>query len=82
MVMGEVSLCRVKELPPVVAGELRPALAVRDPAILFLAVGHFSRGTMRLTASQPRAAVACWWSATPGGRGGKPSQSRVGDTFP
>ena len=35
MVMGEVSLCRVKELPPTFAGEVRPALA-DDPAALFV----------------------------------------------
>jgi hypothetical protein len=34
MVMGEVSLCRVKELPPTFARELRPALAKGDPAVL------------------------------------------------
>jgi len=33
--MGEVSLCRVKELPPTFARELRPALANGDPAGLF-----------------------------------------------
>jgi hypothetical protein len=36
MVMGEVNLCRVKELPPIFAGELRPALA-DDSAALFVA---------------------------------------------
>ena len=36
MVMGEVNLCRVKELPPTFASELRPALA-DDPAALFVA---------------------------------------------
>ena len=34
MVMGEVCLCRVKELPPTFARELRPALAKGDPAVL------------------------------------------------
>jgi hypothetical protein len=34
MVMGEVSLCRVKELPPTFARELRPALTKGDPAVL------------------------------------------------
>ena len=36
MVMGEVNLCRVKELPPIFTGELRPALA-DDSAALFVA---------------------------------------------
>jgi hypothetical protein len=41
MVMGEVSLCRVEELPPTVARELRPALAKGDPAVLSGgSVGH------------------------------------------
>jgi hypothetical protein len=35
MVMDEVSLCRVEELPPTLARELRPALAKSDPAALF-----------------------------------------------
>jgi hypothetical protein len=35
MVMGEVSLCRVEELPPTFACELRPALTKGDPAVLF-----------------------------------------------
>ena len=34
MVMGEVSLCRIKELPPTVARKLRPALAKGNPAVL------------------------------------------------
>ena len=34
MVMGEVSLCRVEELPPTFTRELRPALAIGDPAVL------------------------------------------------
>ncbi len=34
MVMGEVSLCRIEELPPAVSRELRPALAKGDPAVL------------------------------------------------
>jgi hypothetical protein len=40
MVMGEVSLCRVKELPPTFARELRPALTKGDPAVLFVLSGH------------------------------------------
>ena len=40
MVMGEVSLCRVEELPPTFARELRPALAKSDPAVLFVLGGH------------------------------------------
>ena len=44
MVMGEVNLCRVKELPPTFAGELRPALA-NDPAALSVdRVPHESLG--------------------------------------
>jgi hypothetical protein len=42
MVMGEVSLCRVKELPPVVAGELRPALADESAALFVDRVPHES----------------------------------------
>jgi hypothetical protein len=42
MVMGEVSLCRVKELPPTFARELRPALAKGDPAVLSGSVRHES----------------------------------------
>jgi len=40
MVMGEVSLCRVEELPPTFARELRPALAKSDPAVLSILGGH------------------------------------------
>ena len=40
MVMGEVSLCRVEELPPSFARELRPALAKGDPAVLSYELGH------------------------------------------
>jgi len=40
MVMGEVSLCRFEELPPTFARELRPALAIGDPAVLFYEPGH------------------------------------------
>jgi hypothetical protein len=36
MVMGEVSLCRLEELPPIFARELRPALAKSDPAVLIV----------------------------------------------
>src|ERR1700742_940430 len=42
MVMGEVSLCRVEELPPTFACELRPALAKSDPAVLSVRVRHES----------------------------------------
>ncbi len=42
MVMGEVSLCRVKELPPTFARELRPALTKGDPAVLSGWVRHES----------------------------------------
>src|ERR1700749_3287144 len=42
MVMGEVSLCRVEELPPTFARELRPALAIGDPALLSVWVRHES----------------------------------------
>jgi len=42
MVMSEVSLCRIEELLFGSAHELRPALAVRDPAMLFLAESHIS----------------------------------------
>src|ERR1700753_4143365 len=42
MVMGEVSLCRVKELPPTFACELRPALTKGDPAVLSARVRHES----------------------------------------
>ena len=45
MVMGEVSLCRVKELPPTFARELRPALAKGDPAVLSAWVRHESVAT-------------------------------------
>jgi hypothetical protein len=34
--MGEVSLCRVEELPPGTATEYRPALAIGNPAVLFV----------------------------------------------
>ncbi len=36
MVMGEVNLCRVEELPPTFACKLRPALAKSDPAVLIV----------------------------------------------
>ena len=52
MVMGEVSLCRVKELPPTFARELRPALAKGDPAVLSGRVRHESCVT-----------AFGWWSA-------------------
>ena len=42
MVMSEVSLCRIEELLLGPARELRPALAIRDPAMLSLVEGHFS----------------------------------------
>ena len=45
MVMGEVSLCRVEELPPTLARELRPALAIGDPAALSIWVRHESFAT-------------------------------------
>jgi hypothetical protein len=45
MVMGEVSLCRVEELPPTFACELRPALAKSDPAVLSIRVRHESFAT-------------------------------------
>jgi hypothetical protein len=45
MVMGEVSLCRVEELPPTFARELRPALAIGDPAVLSIWVRHESFAT-------------------------------------
>jgi hypothetical protein len=45
MVMGEVSLCRVEELPPTFASELRPALAKSDPAVLSVRVRHESFAT-------------------------------------
>jgi hypothetical protein len=35
MVMSEVSLSRIEELPHTIALELRPALANGDPAVLF-----------------------------------------------
>ena len=52
--MSEVSLCRIEELLLGPAHELRPALAVRDPAILTLAEGHFPFGSTRQTAPKPR----------------------------
>jgi hypothetical protein len=36
MVMGEVSLSRIEELPHTITRELRPALAPGDPAVLFV----------------------------------------------
>jgi hypothetical protein len=45
MVMGEVSLCRVEELPPTFTCELRPALAKGDPAVLSVWVPHESFAT-------------------------------------
>jgi hypothetical protein len=35
MVMCEMGLSRIEELPHTVARELRPALALSDPAVLF-----------------------------------------------
>ena len=52
MVMGEVSLCRIEELPPAVSRELRPALAKGDPAVLSGRVRHESCVT-----------AFGWWSA-------------------
>lgn len=40
MVMSEVRLRRLEELLPRVPCELRPALAVGDPAVLFVDRGH------------------------------------------
>ncbi len=55
MVMGEVSLCRIEELPPTFARELRPALAKGDPAVLSIRVRHESFAT------------AFGWDGEPGG---------------
>jgi hypothetical protein len=64
MVMGEVSLCRVEELPPTFTCELRPALAKGDPAVLSVWVPHESFATAS-------------WSVAPGWpRTGKLSLAR------
>ena len=50
MMVCQMCLCRVEELPHTIAGELRPALAVRDPAVLFIdwvrhVLGQYAAGT-------------------------------------
>jgi hypothetical protein len=56
--MGEVSLGRVEELPPGTALEYRPALAMGDPAVLFVdRVCHSSFVADRLDGVPGRGAV-------------------------
>ena len=66
MVMGEVSLCRVEELPPTFARELRPALAKGNPAVLFGdRVRHESVVRPWLGRRTWWSAAACSWSVAP-----------------
>src|ERR1700759_1631640 len=83
MVMGEVSLCRVKELPPVIAGELRPALADESAGLFVDRVPHES--VVRLwpvTAVPDRSAAACSWSVAPGGHAPEKCHGGVGKPVP
>ena len=67
MVMGEVSLCRVEELPPTFTRELRPALAIGDPAVLSVWVRHESFVVGFGWDGEPFfwRAAACSWSVAP-----------------
>lgn len=63
MVMGEVSLCRVEELPPTFTRELRPALAIGDPAVLSVWVRHESFVVALASAAEPSSVRRCCsWS--------------------
>ena len=48
MVMSEVSLSRIEELLFGITLELRPTLAICDPAVLFSDRGHLSSVTATL----------------------------------
>jgi hypothetical protein len=81
--MCEVSLCRIEQLLLGIAHELRPALAIGDPAVLFVDRGHRSSvGTARLRSARPIGTPLCYPGVTPGGHEAERSQSLVGDTFP
>jgi hypothetical protein len=81
--MCEVSLCRVEQLLFGIAHELRPALAIGNPAVLFVDRGHRSSvGTARLRSARPSGAPLCFPGVAPVDHGSQRSQSPVGDTFP
>jgi hypothetical protein len=59
VVLGEVGLRRLEELVPVVACELCPALAVGDPAMLFVDLGH-GPSVVATVGGRPWTAPASW----------------------
>jgi len=79
--MREMSLCRVEELKLRITHELRPALALGDPALAFGDRGHGSSvaAALRHSARPPRSRHL---GAGPGVHERARFRFAVGDTFP
>jgi len=78
--MREVSLCRIEQLKLRITHELRPALAIGDPALAFGDRGHGSSVAAALRHSRaPPIASLC---VVPGVHGRARFRLAVGDTFP
>ena len=83
MVMGEVSLCRVEELPPTFARESRPALTKGDPAVLSTWVLHESFATAFGLDGEPGGApLLARGPRPPIGHAPESCHWRVGKPFP
>jgi hypothetical protein len=62
MVMGEMGLSRIEELPHTITRELRPALALGDPAVLF--VDLIRHALVNSGYTRPNPPVPGCWPAT------------------